>query len=278
MGDNGETVVQELEEIKDSTNETILKNVAIGTGVILVCVTVTYLAPEAAMPTVHMIFTSAAKGASKMSLSSATVGALSAAIVRGYETGDMYEALNAALMGASEGFKWGAITGAIEGVLHKTFELHGMTKSGLSMKEAAKIQSESKFPKDVISQIKSMDEYNLYYKEVGLKAIKVNGKTALIQPKIDLEYVSELADGSKVTNLTRMQKGLAPIEPATGKPHQLHHIGQKADGSLAVLTEAQHQGNARILNQAGKASEINRPGFANERKQFWQTMAEILAG
>lgn len=70
----------------------------------------------------------------------------------------------------------------------------------------------------------------------------------------------------------------APLDPATGKAYQLHHIGQKADGTLAVLTEAQHQGNSAILNIAEKASEIDRPGFGNTRKEFWQYVGNHVFG
>ena len=134
------------------------------------------------------------------------------------------------------------------------------------MNEAAIIQADSNLPMDVISQLHSMDEY-LVYKEAGLKPVMVNGRVALVQ-NIDLNYVSQLPDGTEVTNLVRMQRGYAPLDPATGKAYQLHHIGQKADGTLAVLTEAQHQGNSAILNIADKASEIDRPGFGNTRKEF----------
>lgn len=65
-------------------------------------------------------------------------------------------------------------------------------------------------------------------------------------------------------------KGYSPIDPATGKAYQLHHIGQKADGTLAVLTESQHQGNAAILNTVGKESEINRSAFETVKKNFWK--------
>ena len=86
---------------------------------------------------------------------------------------------------------------------------------------------------------------------------------------IDLKYMSELPDGTMVTNLVRMQRGYAPIDPVSQKAYQLHHIGQKTDGTLAVLTEAQHQGNSAILNITGKESEIVRSEFAKTRKDFW---------
>ena len=245
----------------------MLKNVAIGTGVILVCVTVSVVSAGAGAPAVSMIFAASAKTGTVMALSSGGFGAISAGIVRGIQTGDFEEAVEAAAMAGSEGFKWGAISGAAVGGAQEAFILKSATKNGLTMNQAAIIQKESNLPMDVISQLHSMDEY-LVYKEAGLKPVMVNGRVALVQD-IDLNFVSTLPDGTEVTNLVRMQKGYAPLDPATGKAYQLHHIGQKADGTLAVLTESQHQGNSAILNIVGKSSEIERQAFATTRSEFW---------
>lgn len=274
LGENGNTTVQELQEIEDVNTETILKNVAIGTGVILICVTVSVVSAGVGAPAVSMIFAVSATTAETMALSSAAFGGISAGIIRGIQTGDFNEAIEAAALSGSEGFKWGAITGAVLGGTSEAFLLKAATKSGLTMNEAAIIQADSGLPIDVISQMHSLNEY-LVYKEAGLKPIMVNGRIALVQ-KVDLDYVSQLADGTDVTNLVRMQRGLAPLDPATGKAYQLHHIGQKADGTLAVVTEAQHQGNSAILNIVGKESEINRAGFATVRKEFWEYMGKVV--
>ncbi|WP_289111397.1 HNH/ENDO VII family nuclease [uncultured Bacteroides sp.] len=274
LGENGNTTVQELQEIEDVNTETILKNVAIGTGVILICVTVSVVSAGVGAPAVSMIFAVSATTAETMALSSVAFGGISAGIIRGIQTGDFNEAIEAAALSGSEGFKWGAITGAVLGGTSEAFLLKAATKSGLTMNEAAIIQADSGLPIDVISQMHSLNEY-LVYKEAGLKPIMVNGRIALVQ-NIDLDYVSQLADGTDVTNLVRMQRGLAPLDPATGKAYQLHHIGQKADGTLAVVTEAQHQGNSAILNIVGKESEINRAGFATVRKEFWEYMGKVV--
>ena len=76
-------------------------------------------------------------------------------------------------MGATEGFKWGAISGAIIGGGSEAFLLKSATKSGLTMNEAAFIQADSNLPIDVISQLHSMDEY-LIYEDAGLKTMMVN--------------------------------------------------------------------------------------------------------
>lgn len=274
LGEDGQTTVQEFQEFEDMSTETMLKNVAVGTGVILVCVTVSVVSAGAGAPAVSMIFAASATAAKTFAVSSAAFGGISAGVVKGIQTGDFNEAIEAAAMGAAEGFKWGAISGAVIGGGSEAFLLKSATKSGLTMNEAALIQADSNLPIDVISQIHSLDEY-MVYKNAGLKPIMVNGKTALIQ-NIDLNYVSQLPDGTEVTNLVRMQKGYAPLDPATGKAYQLHHIGQKADGTLAVLTESQHQGNSAILNIFGKESEIVRSEFAVTRKEFWEYLGKSV--
>lgn len=274
LGSDGQTTVQELQEIKNTTSEEIMKDVAIGVGVILVCVTVSVVTAGAGAPAVSLIFAASAKTAATMALSSAAFGGISAGVVKGIETGDMSEALEAAAVASAEGFKWGAISGAIIGGGKEAFLLKSATRNGLTMNEVAIIQQESGLPADVISQIHSMSEYNVY-KQAGLKPVMVNGKTALVQ-NIDLNHVSQLPDGSEVTNLVRMQRGYAPIEPATGKAYQLHHIGQKADGTLAILTESQHQGNSAILNIVGKESEIDRKAFNATRKAFWEYLGNVV--
>lgn len=274
LSDSGTTTVQELQEIKDISTETMLKNVAIGAGVILVCVTVSVVSAGIGAPAVSMIFAASATTAQTFAISSAAFGGISAGIVRGIQTGDFIEAMEAAAMSASEGFKWGAISGAIIGGSSEAFLLKSATKSGLTMNEAALIQVDSNLPIDVISEMHSLDEY-MVYKNANLKPVMVNGKTSLVQ-NIDLTYVSQLPDGTDATNLVRMQKGYAPLDPATGKAYQLHHIGQKSDGTLAILTESQHQGNSAILNIFGKESEIVRSEFATTRKEFWEYLGKSV--
>ena len=274
LSDDGTTTVQELQKIEDVSTETMLKNIAIGTGVILICVTVSVVSAGVGAPAVSAVFAASAAGAETFAISGTAFGGISAGIVRGIQTGDFNEAAEAAAMGATEGFKWGAIIGAIVGGGSEAFLLKSATKSGLTMSEAAVIQADSTLPVDVISEIHSLDEYYVY-KAAGLRPVMVNGKTALIQ-NIDLDFVSQLPDGTEVTNLVRMQKGYAPLDPATGKAYQLHHIGQKADGTLAILTESQHQGNSAILNIFGKESEIVRSEFATTRKEFWEYLGKYV--
>ncbi len=270
LGDDGQTTVQELQEIEDISTQTMLKNVAIGTGVILVCVTVSAVTGGTGAPAVSMIFAASAKTGTIMALSSGGLGAVSAGIVRGIQTGDFDEAMEAAALAGSEGFKWGAIIGSLEGGITQTVALKGATLNGLTMNEAAQIQKESGLPLSFIKSFHSMNEYNVY-KNAGLQLTKVNGKLAYTQ-KIDWDFIGDAADGR--TNAQRVIDGLAPLD-STGSPYELHHIGQKADSPLAILTNAEHHGNDAILHDKNIVSEIDRTAFNTEKKQFWKALLSI---
>lgn len=115
LGENGETVVEEFKAY-DDTYEQVIKNVAVGTGVILVCVTVSVVSGGVGAPTaVSMIFASAAKTGTVYALSSGTISAVAAGAITGIQTHDFEDVKKAAALAGSESFKWGAITGIIVG-------------------------------------------------------------------------------------------------------------------------------------------------------------------
>lgn len=118
LADDGTTTVQPFEDY-DDTYEKVLKNVAIGTGVILVCVTVSVVTAGAGMPAVSMVFAASAKTGATMALSSGGMGAATAGIVTAIQTGDVEQAIDAAAFAGSEAFKWGAITGVVAGGVEK---------------------------------------------------------------------------------------------------------------------------------------------------------------
>ena len=269
LGDQGDTVVTKFEAY-DDTYDKVIRNVAIGTGVILVCVTVSVVTAGAGAPAMSMIFACAAKSGTVMALSSGTIGAASSGIVTGIQTGDMDAALKSAALSGSEGFMWGAIGGSVAGGASEAIALHGATLNGLTMNEAAMIQRESEYPLDVIRQFHTNKEYEVF-KTANLKPELVNGQTALIRTDIDLNLIDDLGR----TNLERMRVGLSPLD-SKGLSYELHHIGQNADATLAILTKAEHDNP--VLHGFKLVSEINRPEFATVRKQFWKQMANILAG
>lgn len=267
LGDDGTTVVKSFENY-DDTYKKVIKNVASGTGIILICVTVSAVTGGAGAPAISMIFAASAKTGTLMALSSGTISAAASGIVAGVKTGDMKQAMKAAALSGSESFKWGAISGAAAGGASKTIALKGATLNGLSMNEAAAIQKESKYPLDVIKQFHTQEEYEVF-KQAGLSSKMVNGKLALVRNNIDLNAVDDFGR----SNLERMTNGLSPLDQ-TGLPYELHHIGQNADGSLAILTQGEHDNAA--LHGFKMVSEINRPEFKKQKTMFWKTMAKML--
>ena len=279
VDDKGGITVSEFEKY-DDTYDKIIKNVAIGSGVIIVCITVSLVTADAGLPAVSMIFAASAKSGTIMGLSSSAIGGVSAGIIKGIESGDVGSALKHAALTASKDFKFGAVFGALLGGAGESVKyikamkaIKGSKLNGLTTQEAAAIQMKSKYPVDVIKQFKSYEEYQAYEK-AGLKPFMVDGKLSLTQD-IDLKYVSELPDGSKATNLMRMKKGYSPIEPASGKPYELHHINQDPNGTLAVLTSKQHDDPTLHI---AKDSEIDRRAFDKIRKLFWESYAKGFAG
>lgn len=279
LSDEGETIVEPFEEY-DDTYERAIKNVAIGSGVILICATVSVVSGGIGAPAISIVFAASAKTGTTMALSSGGIGALASGIITGIQTQDFDEAVKAAALAGSEGFKWGAISGALIGGISGAKQVSALkgadvTANGLTLKEAASIQNESKYPLDVIKEFKSMEQYNIC-KEAGLSPQMVNGNTALIRD-IDVNFADELGR----TNLERMKQGLAALDPITGESYQLHHIGQQADSTLAILTRAEHMqgGNNTIWHELGEATQVHGAGntWDAQRQAFWKALAASLS-
>lgn len=271
VDENKQTIVQELQEIEDTSTETILKNIAIGSGVILVCVTVSVVSGGAGIPAVSMIFAASAKTGTIMAISSGSFGAVSAGIVRGIETGDFDEAMESASLAGSEGFMWGAFSGAIVGGASQGKALYGAAKqSSFTMNQYAKIQQETGYPLDVVKQFHTMEEYQAF-KNANLKPAVVANKTALVKTDIDLTQV----DTKGRTNLERMKQGLAP-QDSNGISYELHHVGQKKDGTLAIMSQSEHDNPA--IHGFLKKTEAHASGtnWDTERKAFWKSFAKLV--
>lgn len=270
--ENGQVVVRAFHEAQDPYSEA-LRNLAIGGGVILLCVTVSVISGGAGATAVSVIFAASAKTGTAMALSSGLFSAVSAGMVRYVQTGSMDEALEQAALRGSEGFKWSAISGCISGGTKEAFGLYGATRKGLTMNQAATIQQQSKYPLDVIREFSSMEQYEIC-RNAGLTPQMVGGRTALVRA-IDLDFVDDMGR----TNLQRMQQGLAALDP-TGQSYQLHHIGQQLDSTLAILTQAEHVqgGNHAIWHILDEATKVHGAGstWDLQRQEFWKALARLL--
>ena len=116
LGDDGKTEVREFQKY-DDTYDKIIRNVIIGSGVILLCVTVSVASGGLGAPAVSMIFAASAKSGAIIGLSSGLFSGVTAGVIKGIETHDMNEAVKAAAFAGSESLKWGAISGAVSGGL-----------------------------------------------------------------------------------------------------------------------------------------------------------------
>ena len=265
LSESNETTVKAWEPY-DNPMETVIRNVAIGTGVILICVTVSTLTAGTA-PAISMIFAIAAKTGTACALKGAAIGTFTGGALEYIKTGDFQKALNAAAIQGSEGFKWGAILGTISGGYSEASNLKGATLNGLTMDEAALIQRESGYPLGVIKEFHSMDEYEVYKKANLVKTI-VGNKPALTR---DIDWGQ--TDSFGKTNLERALNGAPPLDP-DGLSYELHHVGQQNDSVLAIMTQSEHrgEGNFKILHDNLLESVIDRGEFALEKKEFWKTL------
>lgn len=149
---------------------------------------------------------------------------------------------------------------------------------GLTEEEKAKIKEETGWSDEIIENIKNMKQYEIL-KNAGLKEVEINGRKCLIKENIDLDYTDE--DG--ISNRERMKRGLAPLDSKTGKPIELHHLGQKADSPLVELTEEEHRTgeyedgkkNQSLWHDNTVETEVHGEGnnWDQERKAHWKARA-----
>ncbi|NGM18342.1 hypothetical protein GMI70_10140 [Eggerthellaceae bacterium zg-893] len=137
--ENGKTTVKEFEAY-DNAYDQAIRNVAIGTGVILICVTVSVVSGGVGAAPACAVFAAAAKTGTIAALSGGVISGAAAGAVKAYETGGDMEAVarEAALKG-SEGFKWGAITGALAGGVSEASALRNASKAAEAAKDGATV-------------------------------------------------------------------------------------------------------------------------------------------
>ncbi|MGM9911823.1 HNH/ENDO VII family nuclease [Floccifex sp.] len=154
----------------------------------------------------------------------------------------------------------------------KGSSLYGESKqTAFTINEYAKIQKESGYPVDVIKQFHTIEEYDVVFKKANLKSVMVGDKSALVRFDIDLNR----KDSKGRTNLERMKQGLAPKD-SKGLSYELHHVGQKKDGTLAILTQEEHDNKA--IHGFLKRTEAHAEGtnWNSERRAFWKNYAELI--
>ena len=153
--------------------------------------------------------------------------------------------------------------------------------SQLTEEEKVKVKSETGWSDEIIDNIENMRQYEVL-KDANLEEVEINGRPCLIKKDINLDYTD--ADG--ISNRDRIKRGLAPIDEKTGRPLELHHLGQKADSPLVELSIEEHRTgeyvdgkkNQTLWHDNTKVTEVHGEGntWDEERKSHWKTRSETI--
>lgn len=133
VDDNNQTTVVEFQEYENVYGK-MLKNVVIGSGVILVCVTFNHISTGTA---IAAIFAASAKTGTDFAISSAILSGV-ASSVELFQDGDLTNVFEKGMLSASEGFKWGAIIGTTTGGFIETISQVSAAKKFVTMNSVEK--------------------------------------------------------------------------------------------------------------------------------------------
>lgn len=187
LGDDGKTTTKTFEKY-DDTYEKIIKNITVGSGVILVCATVSVVSAGVGAPAaVSMVFMASAKTGTAFALSTGTLSSAATAIVTGIETKDVEKTVKAAMLSGSENFKWGAITGVVTGGASETVKL---------VKSARSHPTYRKSELDVLDRIKGGKEQVSYLNGEKV-ASNIKGST---RPDVVVQNVDGTVKAIEVKN------------------------------------------------------------------------------
>lgn len=145
---------------------------------------------------------------------------------------------------------------------------------GLTEEEKQEIKGKTGWSDKIVDAIRTKEEAQVYI-DAGLVEGEVNGKPALLQPKIDGKACND-SKWPDWNNKDLAEEGYPPRDE-NGRPYELHHIGQSPDSPLAELTHEQHHsdGNFKVLHTFDESS-IDRVQFQKERKEYWAERSKTL--
>lgn len=268
LGEDGQTVVQELVQ-QDNRFDEVVKNLAIGTGIILVsAVVVCAIGPQSVtFSTVMSCALDMGKGPTVK-----FIGSMLRSVITNRNAENFGQLVQETALESSENFKWGVLGGALKKTAGATFSLLSQPSNGLTTEECAQIQQESGLPLDFIKNFHSMEEYRVY-RDAGLTNQKVDGQWAFTRD-IDWDFL----DDQGRTNAQRVREGLSPLDP-WGESYELHHIGQQTDSPLAILTSREHEENFSALHANTGQTQGEQPSqgsqWTQQRRDFWQTLLDM---
>ena len=151
LGEEGKTIVVPFQSY-DDTYERAIKNVVTGTGVILLCATVSIISGGVGAAPVSMIFAASAKTGTSVAVSWGAISGLIAGTIEGVKSKDFNKTLKAGALAASDSFKWGAIVGAVVGGTGAALKMRG----GMQTSEAPALSSTPEYRK---AELRALDKY-----------------------------------------------------------------------------------------------------------------------
>ena len=155
----------------------------------------------------------------------------------------------------------------------KWAERHGYTL--LQESDYVKLSRESGWSPETVRWITTWEQYELL-RSAGLHEERICGRLCLVKDHIDADYVFVAENGVRISNREQMQKGNSPRDAATGKPIELHHLGQDANSPFVELTPEEHRlnGNSSVLHSNAKPSWRNdlkkEKQFKKQREVYWK--------
>lgn len=141
-------MVTPLEIVENNIEGTLIKNVAVGSGIIVVCVTVSIVTGATGLTTVSIIFTASAKAAKTIAVSSSLFSGITSGLIEAYRTGDIEQAFESAALSASKSFKWGAIAGSVTGAAAEAykFKVAADATKGIPTPRESELKVSDKYP------------------------------------------------------------------------------------------------------------------------------------
>ena len=170
LGNDGKTSVEEFKELQDEAFNKVIKNILIGTGIILVCVTVSIITKnpaslKTASKTVKLIYslsTKTAHNAIVRAKEGIIFGGMTHAVLEATQGGDTDDIKEAFLIGASEGFTMGALFGTVEGIVSGLYTIGNTTYFRAGSAQAKKYPNGVKFTTDSMgSKYPRFEDYSI---------------------------------------------------------------------------------------------------------------------
>ena len=179
LGDSGSTTVEEFEEFQKDTIEKIIKDIIVGSSIILVTVVLTiatkhYAIGRESSKAIRYIYTISKEAARKSvtnAISLSVIGGTTSAIAEAYETGDFENIMESTFLGVSEGFSMGAMFGVVEGIASGIFIKGNRCYFKPGTEQAKKYPDGVKITKD-----KNGAEY-LRFEEYAINTVKFDMPT-----------------------------------------------------------------------------------------------------